>query len=59
MADNSTLVEDDSDGVPAPCAPCNKCAFTYHGENMSPIYTEGAWNTLDARGILAAFLWAY
>ncbi len=26
MRDN----DDDIDGGPPPCAPCNKCAFTYH-----------------------------
>lgn len=30
MTDDNKLVEDESDSVPAPCAPCNKCAFTYH-----------------------------
>jgi len=30
MAGNNKRVDDDSDSVAAPCAPCNTCAFTYH-----------------------------
>ncbi|MGZ4904329.1 MAG: hypothetical protein ACXV6K_03625 [Halobacteriota archaeon] len=30
MTDSDTFVEDDTEGVPAPRAPCNKCAFTHH-----------------------------